>query len=200
MSGITLTGTYVDLRPLTVADATMTHGWRQGARAKHLNRGAATVEQQAAWIASRPTDELNFVIQLKNARPVGMLGLSAVDMTHRHAEPGRFMIGDEAAVRGIPAAVEAMKLLYEHVFETMGLVRVYGTIAANNRRMVTWQKFIGMREEGRMRRHLFLDGEYQDALVFGLLADEYRMEARARMNTLIRMADASIDQKKEACS
>ena len=64
--------------------------------------------QQAAWIAARPSSEYNFLICLKDGTPVGMVAITGIDEQHRHAEPGRFLIGEQDAVRGIPAAVEAM--------------------------------------------------------------------------------------------
>lgn len=185
MPATTLHGEFVDLIPLTPEHAALTFAWRQGERAANLNRGAATVEQQAAWIASRPSSEYNFIIALKDGRPVGMVSVSGIDTLHRHCEPGRFLIGDEGAVRGIPAAVEAMKLVYQMVFDSLGLLRIFGTIASDNLLMMKWQKFLGMKEEGRLRRHYFINGRHQDAVLFGMLEDEYRAQALPRMNSLI---------------
>ncbi|WP_448614100.1 GNAT family N-acetyltransferase [Modestobacter sp. URMC 112] len=183
-----LRGEFVTLRPLRVTDAELTLGWRRAQRARFLNAGAETVEQQAGWIAARPADEHNFVIELADARPVGMVSLIGVDPVNRHGEPARFLIGDEAAVQGVPAAVEATKLLYGLAFDELDLVRLCGIVAAENTLMVKWQKFLGMREEGRLRDHLFLDGRFQDAVFLGLLVADYRTTTLPRMNALIAAA------------
>lgn len=182
---ITLRGEFVDLRPLRVEDAEMTFAWRQGQRSVNLNRGAQTVQQQTQWLGSRPESEYNFVIVLKSGLPVGMVSVVGIDTVHLHAEPARFLIGDERAVRGIPAAVEAMKLVYELVFDELKLQRVYGTMASDNVLMMKWQKFLGMKEEGRLRKHYFINGHFQDAVLFGMLVDEYRAIALPRMDSLI---------------
>lgn len=186
-----LRGEFVDLRPLEAADAELTFGWRSAPRARFLNTGARTVEEQARWIAGRPDSEHNYVIQLKDARPVGMVSLTGIDRVNRHGEPGRFLIGDEAAVQGIPVAVEAMKLIYRLAFDELGLLRVHGTVAATNTLMVKWQKFLGMREEGRLRQHLFLDGTFHDAVLLGLLVEEYRTTTLPRMDVLMAAARTS---------
>ncbi len=93
----TLTGQFVNLRPLTVDDAELTFSWRQGARAVLLNQGAQTVEQQARWIANRPASEYNFIIETKLQLQIGMLSLTEIDLVIRVGEPGRFLIGDEDA-------------------------------------------------------------------------------------------------------
>lgn len=183
----TLHGEFVDLRPLTNDDAAITLRWRQGVRARLLNPGASNVEEQEAWIAARPANEYNFMIVLKDGRPVGMLSLIGVNTMSRHGESARFLIGDEDAVKGVPAAVEAMKLLYQFAFEELRLRRIFGNVTSDNMLMVKWQKYLGMKEEGRMREHHFLAGKFQDAIILGLLEDEYRKDALPRMNALIGM-------------
>jgi diamine N-acetyltransferase len=185
---MTLTGEFVTLRPLHEDDAELTLEWRRSDRASLLNRGAETAEQQAAWIRSRPRSEMNFVIELRDGTPVGMLSLVGIDHENRHAESARFLIGDEDAVKGVPAAVEAMKLLYELAFDELGLERVWGTVASDNRLMIKWQRYLGMKEEGRLRRHYLLNGSFQDAVCLGILVDEYRAMARPRMEALIAAA------------
>jgi diamine N-acetyltransferase len=166
---ITLRGQHVVLRPLQAGDAEITFAWRQGARARLLNVGAQSVEEQVAWI---------------NAKS-------------KHAETARFLIGDEAAVRGVPAAVEAMKLLYEFAFDQLGLQRLFGNVTADNMLMVKWQKYLGMKEEGRMRRHHFINGTFQDAIILGLLVEEYREVSLPKMNQLIKLAAASAGESGE---
>jgi RimJ/RimL family protein N-acetyltransferase len=180
-----LRGEFVTLRPLVPTDAEKTLRWRQCARAVNLNKGAATLETQRDWIASRPGSEYNFIIELQDGHAVGMLSLVGVDLVNRRAEPARFLIGEEAAARGVPAAVEAMKLLYEFAFDTLGLVRVHGTISSDNQAMYKWQRYLGMKEEGRLRNHYFINNHFQDAICVGLLEDEYRQITLPRMRTLI---------------
>jgi RimJ/RimL family protein N-acetyltransferase len=191
-SQLTLRGEFVDLRPLTVADAAITLRWRRSDRSALLSRGATAYEEQARWIATRPESEFNFIMELKDGQPVGMLSLVNIDHTHRRAEPGRFLIGNEAAVRGIPVAVEAMKLVYELAFDRLGMLRITGTVVGDNRRMLKWQKYLGMREEGRLRQHYFVNnGTFQDAIVLGLLVDEYRGVTLPRMAGLIAAGRAT---------
>jgi RimJ/RimL family protein N-acetyltransferase len=182
-----LVGEFVLLRPLTVEDAEITHRWRHDARALHLNRSAATVADQARWIAGRPANEFNYIIEMIGGPPIGMLSLVTIDLANRRAESARFLIGDEASAKGAPAAVEAMKLLYELAFERLGLERIYGVIEERNPRMIKWQKYLGMVEEGRLRQHMRMDGEFVDVASLSLLADEYRAVTLPRMRGLMAM-------------
>jgi RimJ/RimL family protein N-acetyltransferase len=188
MSSNILRGEFVNLRPLQVGDAEMTFNWRRDERAKFLNQGATSVDQQAKWISTRPASEHNFIIELKSGLSVGMLSLISIDQANRHGEPGRFLIGNEDAVKGLPVAVEALKLLYELAFDHLELVRVCGIVAANNHLMIKWQKYMGMKEEGRFRNHLYQNGTFCDAIFLGLLIEEYRRFTLPRMNFLISAA------------
>jgi RimJ/RimL family protein N-acetyltransferase len=190
---VTIKGEFVDLRPLVPDDAELTFGWRQSERAANMNRGAQTGAQQRGWIASRPAAEYNFIIALKDGTPVGMVSVTNIDTLHRHCEPGRFLIGDEDAVRGIPAAVEAMKLVYELVFDELKLL-------SDNPLMAKWQKYLGMKEEGRLRSHYFINGHFQDAILFGMLADEYRSVALPRMKSLIAAGRAQLARAAKAAA
>lgn len=185
-----LLGRFIDLRLLTREDAACTFRWRASHRAQFLNRGAQSVEQQAQWIAARPDTELNFLIQRKDGIAVGMLSLTAIDQVNSRAEPGRFLIGEPDLVRGIPAAPEAMLLLYELAFDRLRLQRVYGVVAAPNVLMIKWQKYVGMKEEGRLRRHYCIDGMFHDAVCFGLLVEEYRAAVEPRLRCLVEIASA----------
>jgi diamine N-acetyltransferase len=187
-----LKGEFVCLRPLVALDAERTFNWRQSKRAALLNSGARSVVEQSLWISSRPNTEYNFVIMLNNGLPVGMLSLLGVNMQNQHAETGRFLIGDQEAVVGVPAAVEAMLLLYRFAFETLNLRRVFGTIANDNQLMIKWQVYFGMRREGVLRQHYFIDGKFQDAVCLGLLEDDYREVSLPRMTALIAASRRSL--------
>lgn len=188
MQKVILEGDYVNLRPLSVEDASITCRWRNSERAANLHQGASNEMAQARWIENRPDSEFNFIIELKSHLPVGMLSLIEIDHLHKRAEPGRFLVGEEEKVKGIPVAVEAMLLLYGFAFGKLNLERLYGTIAAENTLMIKWQKYLGMKEEGRLRRHYFINNTFQDAVCLGIFRSEYEKQAAPRMRALISAA------------
>jgi len=183
-----LEGQYVRLRPLTVEDAAMTQRWRTGGRARLLNRGATTVDEQRTWIAARPDNEYNFIQVVKaTEQPVGMISLVDVDLVHRRAEPAHFLIGEEAAVKAskAPIALEATLLLYNLAFDTLKLHRIYGPISSDNKKMLAYHLYLGMSEEGRLRDHYWLNGKWSDAVMIGMLESEYRTIALPKLRKII---------------
>lgn len=201
-------GRYVTLRPLTPDDAEITQRWRTSGRAFLLNKGAQSVAEQRTWIRSREKyveagTEYNFVMVLsprpshfatgaivpeelrRQPQPVGMISLVDIDMTHKRAEAAHFLIGEEGAVKGMPVAFEAVKLLYELAFDTLGLERLWGPVASGNRGMLTFHKYMGYRECGRLPSHYILNGLYHDAIFIQLDVDTYRAVTLPKLNRLI---------------
>jgi RimJ/RimL family protein N-acetyltransferase len=174
----TLTGRNVRLRPLTVEDAERTNGWRNSPRAFLLNRGARTIDEQRAWIAARPDDEYNFIMELTATNePVGMLSLIDIHPVHLHAEQAHFLIGEPDLVRPYgpgKIAAEAQRLLYRFAFDELGLRSHWGPVAEDNPQMVLWNKYFGSREIGRLTNHFFLDGHWQDAILMQMTVEDYR--------------------------
>lgn len=180
-------GRWINLRLIQESDAAITLKWRLKDRAKFLNVGSLTQAEQANWIKSRPSTEFNYIIELKGGTPVGMLSLIDIDTKNLHAETARFLIGEEDLVKGFPVAIEAMKLLYQVAFDKLQLKRLYGTVASTNKLMIKWQKYLGMKEEGSLRQHYFINNVWQDAVVLGLLDEEYYEYSLPKMNRLINV-------------
>lgn len=184
---LNLKGEFVELSLLEETDAEVTLTWRNKDRAKYLNRVTLNVSEQEKWIRSRPETEKNFVLALKTGEKVGTLSLVNIDLENKRAESARFLIGEEEKCAGLPIAVEAMFLLYEYAFNDLGLTRLYGHIQSSNTMMIKWQKFLGMKEEGIWRNHYISNDGYDNAILLGILREEYFRVARQRFKSLIKM-------------
>jgi diamine N-acetyltransferase len=184
-----LYGKFATLRELTESDAEITFNWRMSERARFLSGSPGTIENQKAWINSRPLNEFNFII-LENLsqQPVGMLSLINIDKINLNAESSRFLIGDEERCKGLPIAAESMLLLYKFAFEVLNLHRVYGYISAENLQMIKWQRYMGMKHEGIWRSHINAgNGSFVDAHLFGINKVEFESIARRKLQSFLKM-------------
>ena len=68
---------------------------------------------------------------------------------------------------------EASKLLINHGFEQMRYHRVYARVFASNEKSKSVWKKLGFQEEGLLREHIFMDGEFEDARIYGILEREW---------------------------
>lgn len=102
---------------------------------------------------------------------IGNCGLHNIDWKNRVAEVG-IVIG-EKEFQGKGFGTEAMELLLEYAFNTVNLNRIeLYTYSFNERAQKSYNK-VGFVEEGRKRKFLWLKGKYHDAIIMGILAEDW---------------------------
>lgn len=103
---------------------------------------------------------------------VGSVGLT-IAREHRHAALG-YWIGRQYWGRGL--ATEAARAVLAYGFRELDLVRIHAGHFADNPASGHVMEKLGMKEEGRQRRHIFRWGEYRDMVLFGIMKEEWQAE------------------------
>jgi RimJ/RimL family protein N-acetyltransferase len=103
---------------------------------------------------------------------LGQIDLTSVNWKLRLADMA-IVLGREAE-RGKGLGGEAIALLLEYAFTTLGLNRVELEVAADNLRAVRCYERAGFRPEGVKREAFMVDGEYVDLAVMGVLRADWR--------------------------
>ena len=101
---------------------------------------------------------------------VGNISLQGISKINRHAELA-VLIGDRKHW-GNSLGFHAATALMLHGFAKLNLERIFCGTAANNHGMKKLARRLGMKVEGRRRRHLFLEGKWVDTLEYGILRRE----------------------------
>jgi ribosomal-protein-alanine N-acetyltransferase len=70
---------------------------------------------------------------------------------------------------------DAVRALVPFIFKTLGLHRIEAACLPSNDPSKSLLAKAGFREEGLARRYLQINGEWQDHVLFALLADETRL-------------------------
>jgi RimJ/RimL family protein N-acetyltransferase len=173
-----LTTERLRLRPFTLRDAPAIQrlaGAREvaagGLRIPHpYPDGAAE-----AWVLShrgafQRGDELSLAItRLQNDELIGAIGLMLSGQDER-AELG-YWIG--VPFWGNGYATEAARALLAYAFATLGLQRVHACHFTRNPASGNVLRKIGMRHEGRQRRHLMKWDVLEDLELYGILQEEF---------------------------
>jgi len=103
-------------------------------------------------------------------RLVGTCTLAHLDPTNRRAEIG-FVLGRAHWGRGLMK--DAVRLLLDHAFGTLGLHRIEADVDPRNVRSLRLLERLGFRREGHLRQRHRIAGEWQDSVLLGLLAPEW---------------------------
>lgn len=114
-------------------------------------------------------DSVYFVV-CADGEPVGVVWLFRIRDVSDRAELG-YWIAPAHQRQGY--ATEAAELAVEYAFRERGCNRVQARVYEGNEGSRRVLESLGFQREGRLREHVFADGEYRDVTLFGLLASEW---------------------------
>lgn len=126
------------------------------------------------WIEyhKKQKDEIFWVIAEKETnRCIGHVGIYQIDYRVRKAEFG-IIIG-EKSLWGKGLGLIFSKFAIEYAFNNLNLMRIQLTVLATNERAYQLYKSLEFKEEGRLRRAQYKEGQYIDIAIMGLLKEDY---------------------------
>jgi RimJ/RimL family protein N-acetyltransferase len=171
-----LKGDNVYLAPLMADDMATMLKWINDREEVLFNASYKPVSESMhrAWFESvqNRSDLVIFGIRLgKTAELIGSCQLRHINPVHGTAEL-QIRIG-KVDERGHGHGTEAVRLLLDFAFQDMNLQRVYLHVFATNPRALRVYEKIGFAREGLLRRAAYIDGQYVDVIVMGILKPEH---------------------------
>lgn len=118
-------------------------------------------------------DGTEFAIEA-DGKCIGQCALFRFDNVAQTCELG-IAIGDKA-YWGKGYGSDAIRLLLRYAFRLRNLRRVYLTVVGNNTRAIHAYQKCGFVEEGRLRQHVWHDGQYIDLVYMGILRQDWQAE------------------------
>jgi ribosomal-protein-alanine N-acetyltransferase len=103
---------------------------------------------------------------------VGRVTYFDVNHRNRTAEIG-FLTNPDFRRKGY--ALEAMKLLLDHLFGELGMNKVMAQTGEFNEASIALMKKLGFKQDGRLRQHHEVEGKLYDDLLFSILAEEAKL-------------------------
>lgn len=114
-----------------------------------------------------PTRVIFAIRQTGGPAIIGYVQISAINSVHRSAEIG-IRIGEECN-RGQGFGQEALRLALDYCWDHLNLNRLQLVAFKHNVRAIRAYAAVGFRREGRLRKAVFIDGEWVDLVVMGSL-------------------------------
>jgi RimJ/RimL family protein N-acetyltransferase len=173
-------GELVDLRSIERTDAPTVHGWlndpavmRGWGDSAPATSQSAVQQQIEGWldeehVQGRPSA---LVIDTPTGDPLGLVVLRSGRPEVREVELS-LLIGD-AERWGQGLGTDAVQTVLDACFGGWNLHRVWLRSETWNVRAHRLYERCGFRQEGVLRQAAFLDGRYEDVVLFGLLAEEW---------------------------
>jgi RimJ/RimL family protein N-acetyltransferase len=128
-------------------------------------------EDNAEKLPAADAVELNLVIaRNEDNLMVGQINVHDADQINGTFAYG---VGIHPEHKGNGYAAEAILLILRFTFDERRFQKCEAQVYDYNSASSTLHRKLGFVEEGRLRRHLFLAGQYHDVLNFGMTADEF---------------------------
>ena len=139
------------------------------------------------YAVTEPRDDLDYfsVVELDSGELAGEALLWAIDLHNRMAHLGLSL---RPAFRGRGLGTDVVLALCCYGFTIRGLHRLQADTLASNTAMIR----AGFVQEGRLRRSAWVDGEFADEVIFGMLATDWVAGGR-RANGAGKITDNSRD-------
>lgn len=160
------------LRLMTYEDTEKIVEWRNSdsVRKRFIYQGLFTKESHENWI--RTMVETGKVVQMiiceiGTDRAVSSVYVRDIDNIHHKAEYGIFIGEKEARGKGYGTA--AAKLMVRYCFEELRLHRLFLRVYAENERAIRSYEKAGFVKEAHLREDVYIDGEYKDIVLMGIL-------------------------------
>ncbi len=184
----TITGQHIILRKVEISDAEDIFNWRSGLSGQFMRQpDNYSIKSQEIWINSREQSEINYIIlDKKTKRKVGTIGIYEVNNTDEIANVGRLLLANEFLGKPTPYGLEALLIAYDYVFNVLNFRKITGDILAGNIAMYKLQKFLGMKEEGYLEKHVVIKGEFEDIFIMSIFKDKFNNYYQKKINFLLK--------------
>lgn len=171
-----LKGARVALGALVHSDLSVMLGWTNDREQVLFNAPyrPVTESEHTEWFGEiqRRKDTVIFGIRLLDTgKLIGSCQLHSINPVHRGAELQIRLGEKEERQKGY--GTEAVQLLLGFAFGDLNLNRVYLHVFGTNEAALRTYEKVGFMREGTLRKAVYVDGEYIDVVVMGILRNEY---------------------------
>lgn len=115
-----------------------------------------------------------FIFHRKDGHLIGGITIGNIRYGVSQSAQIGYWMGERYAGKG--HMQDAMRALTDHAFATMRLHRIEAACIPTNSRSIHVLEKAGFKREGLLRSYLRINGEWQDHVLYSLIADEHRMK------------------------
>lgn len=165
-------GETIYLRPITAEDTEDVLSWRNSPEVVNnfIYKKPITAQEHQSWLENKvfTGDVHQFVIcRMEDDAPVGSVYIQNFDAKNNKAEWGLFLDSDRTRSKGVGTQVG--KLILDYAFYQLGLHKLHSRVLAYNKPCIRMNEKLGFHQEAYLREDLFLDGKYEDLILYGAL-------------------------------
>ena len=176
-----ITGEIIDLFPLNPEHVSLYSKWENNPQVRKYARTAIpiTIEESKKYIERSDNKARRIVMfeiwHKEDKKPIGYCEIGDFKWQNRNAYIG-FLIG-EIEFWGQKIGTELTKLLVDYGFNELNLHKITAEALSANISSQRCLEKNGFKQEGTLREEMYVDGDYMDILLYGILKEEWKAES-----------------------
>ena len=166
----------VYLRAFEVDDYKLINKWRKDEEIQSLlggNKYYVSSEREKKWVEEKIFNNANQICLKNNNEMIGYISVKDFDWINKKVQWYGLIIGEKKC-RNIKNSLDAIYLMLDHIFNQLGMHRIYGYHIKENEKSILLGKMMGFKIEGTMREAVYKNGKYHDFLIASLLKNEFK--------------------------
>lgn len=172
LTALSLRGRVVTIGPVIPEDTGALFLWLNDVESASLDLPYRPTDWMTynSWLADfakNPSQVIFAIRRIVEPRIIGFLGFTKIHPVYRSADIG-MRIGYEAD-RGKGYGKDALNLALKYAWNHLNLNRVQLSVFESNRRAIRAYSAAGFQREGKLRRAAFIDGEWMDVILMGIV-------------------------------
>lgn len=165
-------GEKIKLLPLEKEDLTKSRIWinNSSLNARMLRVLPVTQADQERWYEDIVQGALKMVFAIKminDEEHIGNTGFYHIDWIHRRAE--FWILIGEQKFWGQGIGSDVLFLMQRYAFDNLNLNKLYLNVGIDNERAIALYKKFNFVQEGILKEHYYIDGEYIDIATMAIL-------------------------------
>lgn len=172
-----LKGKRIYMRPVELADAPVLQRYANAPDVRQMisNQFPHSLISEEEWIKKISKDSTKEVVLgivlIETDQVIGVMGLHHINWKDRTATTGA-LIGKEEW-RGKGYGTEAKMLFLNHAFNELNLRKICSHALEFNALSLGFNAKCGYKEEGRQKKHVFVNGDYSDLVLTAVFQEDF---------------------------
>ena len=139
-----------------------------------------SMEMEVKWYEGllAAEDRRTLIIETKDNDVIGLTAILNIDWKNRKAELS-MLIGNKK-YWGKGYGRESVRTMLNHIFNNMGMNKVYGRIIDYNQAALKMDLAAGYSQEGYIKEDILIQGEYHDRYLIGITKAEFNQQKKER--------------------
>lgn len=176
---ISYEGKKIRLRPITKFDLEKSIVWRNDPYTRENSLGyrfPVTEQMESTWYDSALKDQngkrvIYAIESINDGIFIGIIQINRINWVNRVAYFG-ITIGDED-FRGKKIAEDSMNVFFNYVFNLLNIRKICLEVPSYNENAIKLYQRFGFIEEGLLKEHIYLAGNYFDIVLMRIFNSEF---------------------------